>query len=710
MINLDKNRDGWTNYIIPQKKVYVSSSVGNDNNNGAINSPVKTIPKALSMIDSANGTQILLKSNDTWTGGIKLMTSGSSESNLIIFSSYGDGNRPRINCNTVNAFEARNRNNFVIDGIHFSAQDRSGSNSETGIFLWSNKNVLIEDCYIEGFDINILHSPLGVFAENISIRRNIIVDAKARPQGKSQGTYLHQINGLLIEENVVDHNGWNPTLLNHSIYLSHDNKNVTIRGNIISDSSSHGLQQRPGGACEYNFFWKNPIHMSYGMVNGGPQVEGGVTGYILGNVCLRGRSIGTHPRGIGFQIGNIKPNSNVHISENIIAHDTEKGFSAIIFEAGDGAWEHTGVGINDLLVKDNIIYNWTNAAFEVEGSMSPSKTNKDAFRNVRMENNDGRIRESDRSKFVIVSEVKNAQYPDPRVTEKDYTNFILEARKQRKGNWNKQFTAYAAINEIRIGFGLNNIIPSYEESLTMRKATVEAGKMITLTNDVVATWQIPDRPTQTGKECTIRYTLPGVRIIKVTPGIDYELTVVAPKPPMKKASVIAGQTITLTNDVSATWEIPDRPTQTGTNCSITYNIPGVRIIKVNPGADYELTVLPAPVKPPAPANLKVIIGEKDLKLEWDKVDGATYAIYRNGQLVDKSSSETYTYNDRSTSTFHVSALRDELESDLSNPITYVRPKISELTMTFEPPPTITVSKAIRKVTIVYEDGTISEIE
>jgi len=81
--------------LFPQT-YYVSSSNGNDNNNGlSESSPWKTIAKVNS-ISFNPGNQILFKRGDIWVGEQLLINRSGSASERIRYTSYGDGLKPII--------------------------------------------------------------------------------------------------------------------------------------------------------------------------------------------------------------------------------------------------------------------------------------------------------------------------------------------------------------------------------------------------------------------------------------------------------------------------------------------------------------------------------------------------------------------------------------------------------------------------------------
>ncbi len=79
---------------ITGKKIYVSSSIGNDANDGLTeNTPVKTIAKANTLASYGDG--ILLKRGDMWRGGVDVVSG-------VTYTAYGEGAKPFINASPEN--------------------------------------------------------------------------------------------------------------------------------------------------------------------------------------------------------------------------------------------------------------------------------------------------------------------------------------------------------------------------------------------------------------------------------------------------------------------------------------------------------------------------------------------------------------------------------------------------------------------------------
>ena len=146
------------------RTIYVSSSTGNDANNGlSPNSAVATIAEGLSLIRDGSADHLLLKAGDTFVDQSFgwLPFSGRSGTEPILISSYGTGARPLIEtpANSDLAIGALNHgtvgSNIAIIGLDFYDYTRDpsnphyagqGSGDQSGLFYLSNaNNVLVED-------------------------------------------------------------------------------------------------------------------------------------------------------------------------------------------------------------------------------------------------------------------------------------------------------------------------------------------------------------------------------------------------------------------------------------------------------------------------------------------------------------------------------------------------------------------------------------
>ena len=103
---------------------YISSSSGNDNNQGSENSPWNSISK-ISNIELSPGDSIFFKKGDTFVGQFKVNGSGSEDKPIVI-TSYGSSNdKPIISGSGDNisggdfqeAIYVNNNDNMIFDGL-----------------------------------------------------------------------------------------------------------------------------------------------------------------------------------------------------------------------------------------------------------------------------------------------------------------------------------------------------------------------------------------------------------------------------------------------------------------------------------------------------------------------------------------------------------------------------------------------------------------
>jgi hypothetical protein len=524
-LSVSLNSSGWTS-VLPSpdtRRIFVSSSIGSDSNDGlSTATPVKTINYAKRLLRDGMPDWLLLKRGDSWSGeGLGSWSkSGRSAQEPMLISAYGTGARPLLNTGAYNGFYTQNGavNNVSLIGIHLYADTRDpqsatyvGPEGGTGVrWLVGSTNLLIEDCVIDSYLTNIaIDAELGSIS-NVSLRRNIITDAYSTT-GHSQGAIFGGINGLRIEGNVFDHNGWNeqipeaePTVFNHNIYINADNNDVVVKDNIIANASSHGLQARSGGQISENIFINNPIGLDFGLVNGSPATPGGVDGFVKDNIFYGSRDIDGADRGTAINVGNIKPGGTI-ISGNILVGNDKSLSPAIQLSEGKYLGLPSGTtGINDLTIENNVLYNWASALW-IDGKMIPGGIGPFALNNLTVKNND--FQKTFSNKMVVLGGLFNPveqqfsanryfatepdaypfsvnveplsflawkdlcepsavvdeiKYHDPArsietylagITGEDTVEaFMREARQQSRSNWNQAFTAPAINTYFNEGF------------------------------------------------------------------------------------------------------------------------------------------------------------------------------------------------------------------------------------------------------------------
>jgi len=366
-------RDGWTEFppSPDTRTVYVSSSAGDDSNNGRTEAtPKRSIAAGVALLRHGFPDRLLLKRGDAWDERFgQWKRSGRSAAEPMVISSYGDsGARPLLRSGDKDgvialvAGDSPPRIDYLaFVGLHLHADKYTGEGSPSG-FAWllESTGLTIEDCLIEGYEVDVLLTEYGGRKRDVAIRRNVIVDAFATKGTVGHGIYLSSCDRVLIEGNVIDRNGWNPkipgadpSIYRHGIYVQSGGgrcNDVIVRGNIISNSASHGLQMRSGGVVEDNLFLRNSIALQLG---GGNEPEpGGVHAVALNNVILGGKNIdAANPRGWGILAENI---ASAAIVGNIVTQRADGDFAAPLSLAGD----KNGVGVFHTLLEGNIVRGW----------------------------------------------------------------------------------------------------------------------------------------------------------------------------------------------------------------------------------------------------------------------------------------------------------------------------------------------------------------
>ena len=112
--------------LCAQNQYYLSSSTGNDNNNGSQTQPWKTLLK-LSNITLGPGDTVYFKKGDTFRGHYVVNGSGT-EGNPITFTSYGSGNQP------------------ILSG---SDHDDGGGDYREAILVTNHDNMVFDDLEIQ---------------------------------------------------------------------------------------------------------------------------------------------------------------------------------------------------------------------------------------------------------------------------------------------------------------------------------------------------------------------------------------------------------------------------------------------------------------------------------------------------------------------------------------------------------------------------------
>jgi hypothetical protein len=364
-----KDPDGFTALTKSDdtRVIYVSSS-GSDGNDGlSEDKPLQTSAAALKKLRDGFPDWVLFKRGDTFMDRLgNFKGSGRSEAEPMVISAYGAGARPVFRTgggsalNVINDSSGSPKHDHVwFIGLDFYANGRdpadadfNGSPRDTDGIHWrvGTKDLLIEDCVLRFYGEGMTFQDgdkLGM--SGIRLRRNHFLDSYNIGDAHSQGIYIYGTSGVLFEENVFDHNGWNETVsgasktvFNHNIYCDNMNTNVVLKNNIFLRASSHGVQLRPGGVADGNLFAYNAIGLLLG--GGTDPNPGGVDGEANENVVLLGTDIGSMPKQYGIDIENVHAFA---VDNNIVANSTTAMAASPL-----------RMNISGVTYADNIVYNW----------------------------------------------------------------------------------------------------------------------------------------------------------------------------------------------------------------------------------------------------------------------------------------------------------------------------------------------------------------
>ncbi len=307
------------------KIIYVSSSDGDDNNDGlSAENPCKTIQEGIKKMRGGYPDHLLLKRGDIWTLGkheLDGLTSGRSKDEPTVFSYYGhSGPRPIIqgDVEVYRYDRSDGRKHIRWVGLHFYAYKKDPLNpnfdpkakSPNLRFIGNFKDIHIEDVKFEFTEITI-QAYDGRRPSDFRLKRNIFYGGYAYGSSYERGPRTSHIfaygvdDGLLLEENVFDTGGWSPfvkgagaNLLSHNLYLQWDSdgNKTSFINNICTRASSHGIQMRSGGLAKDNFFARNAIGLLMGYNFKGREIPEGTIAHVFDNVISEGASM--YSRGV----------------------------------------------------------------------------------------------------------------------------------------------------------------------------------------------------------------------------------------------------------------------------------------------------------------------------------------------------------------------------------------------------------------------------
>lgn len=387
--------EGWTEFVrLPTTEiVFVSSSEGNDNNDGSLpETPVRSLSRARSIMESLDpsnsgtGNWMVLRRGDTWNENFGTWRrSGVSSNERLLIGTYGPGSdpRPRVRSGSRDGFHVGpGVRHLALVGIHLEAEGNAAF-AATSPDLF---DILVEDCVMTNSNIG-FQAQGG--SDGIKLRRSQVV------HNSVLGMFTQDTHNILIEENIVDDNGTSLTH-NHNMYISHPGSNIVIRNNIITRAANHGLKFRGphvNGVIEGNVFAgnRNPV-----IIHCKDEGEQNVNVSFRNNVMVE---IGHDGQHCPLRITSTR---DLVVENNIMAHAADfRAQAAVQFaqprhidENPNGNWPP----IENLVMRQNVIYNINGLGLHFQDSHGGRAVE---LRNVRIEDNVISVPDSDSPRAIV---------------------------------------------------------------------------------------------------------------------------------------------------------------------------------------------------------------------------------------------------------------------------------------------------------------------
>jgi len=240
---------------------YYISAEGDDNNDGTINAPWKSLARvsAAGETDASGGffvpgDSVLFRAGDTFEGYLLLKRSGNAEKPIVI-SSYGEGEKPLLSGSGdipggdyFEAVRLQNASHIVVADLSIQNDRRDGSrytwgsNSSYGIYVYANKwggishnltfrNLKISDVYCVDQDVDFKQMKVaGIRLASDSSEANIEVAIKE----------------VLIEDCYITRTGKSGIWTTHqkaskTIDSLNRNMNIVIRNNTFFQTGGSGV-------------------------------------------------------------------------------------------------------------------------------------------------------------------------------------------------------------------------------------------------------------------------------------------------------------------------------------------------------------------------------------------------------------------------------------------------------------------------------------
>jgi hypothetical protein len=252
----------------------------------------------------------------------------------VTLGAYGDPSRgkPKVRTQGGVALWAADVNGGTVQDIDFaSAIDPVG---EAGIVIRNADGWTIRRCRISNFREGLQVQGVGRNIDGFNLLDSAVFDCWTAGD-KSQGIYMSRVHNAAFRGVVFDRNGYqnknfaldDDSTRNHNIYIQSDCGLVLMSGVVSSRASGHGAQFRSGAEVMNFVGIDNPVHMSFGYVDGAAPKAGGVMGGMKRGMFVGSGDVDNVHYGFALTLGNAR---NVSVDDLLVCHNPIRGVDPAI--------------------------------------------------------------------------------------------------------------------------------------------------------------------------------------------------------------------------------------------------------------------------------------------------------------------------------------------------------------------------------------------
>ncbi len=287
-------KDSVPNSSVSSPRSYYFSASGNDNNNGSINHPFKTINK-LNNLRLYAGDSVNFNGGDTFTGSILIDSlNRGTISKPIIITSYGNG-KAIVNSGNTTAVTIYKTAFISLSNLQLIGSGRKKGNTKDGLNINSSKNININNIDVSGFQKSglLIYSSLNINSVDVYAHDNgasgIAVDGD---NTKKSSRYIQFINCKAVNNpgdpaNLTNHSG-NGIIVGHCTNLVIDHCMATNNGWDMPRTGNGPVgiwcYEADSVTIQHCLSYRNKTSAG-GADGGGFDLDGGVTNSII-QYCL----------------------------------------------------------------------------------------------------------------------------------------------------------------------------------------------------------------------------------------------------------------------------------------------------------------------------------------------------------------------------------------------------------------------------------------